>query len=216
MVLVLGIIAESRPGTKALDPLGLGLTGAHGAMVILGTAAGITAGLAVAYFAITRVLRQKSALDGVLLRVPVIGPCLRALAMARFCLALKLTSETGMSIGEALKLSLKATGNGAYESATEIVIGEVSRGTDLSIALARSGLFPIEFLHIMEVAEESGTLTEVMRRQADHYDEEAGRRLAALASTTAYAVWTVVGGLMVWTIYRIFTMYISQITSNLS
>jgi type IV pilus assembly protein PilC len=215
MVLILGMIAQTRPGEKPLDPLGFGLTGTRGAMIILVGAASIAASIVAAYFIITRVFRKQSALDGLLLRAPALGPCLRALAMARFCLALKLTSETGMSIGEALKLSLRATGNGAYEGAIDTIVGNVRKGSDLTTALARSQLFPIEFLHIMEVAEESGTLTEVMRRQAIHYDEEAGRRLSALASTAAYTVWVVIGGLMVWTIFRIFTMYISQITSGL-
>jgi type IV pilus assembly protein PilC len=214
MVLILGIIAESRPGTPPLDPLGLGLTGPRGATIILVGAASIAAGIAAAYFIITRVFRKQSALDAFLLGLPAIGPCMRALAMARFCLALKLTSETGMSIGEALKLSLRATGNGAYDRAIDLIVSEVRRGSDLTTALQLSGLFPIEFQHIMEVAEESGTLTEVMRRQAIHYDEEAGRRLAALASAAGYAVWIVVGGLMIWTIFRIFTMYISKITSG--
>jgi type IV pilus assembly protein PilC len=213
MVLILGMIAESRPGSKPLDPLGLGLVGPRGAMTILLGAAGIAAAIAATYFAITRVLRQQSALDGLLLRVPALGPCMRALAMARFCLALKLTSETGMSIGEAMTLSLRATGNGAYEGAIDGIISGVRRGDDLTTSLARSRLFPIEFLHIMEVAEESGSLPDIMRRQANHYDEEAGRRLAALASTAAYGVWIVVGGLITWTIFRIFTMYISQITN---
>jgi type IV pilus assembly protein PilC len=215
MVLILGIIAESRPGTEPIDPLGLGLTGPRGAMIILCTASGIAASIGITYFVVTRVLRQKSFLDGLLLRVPVLGPCLQALAMTRFCLALKLTSETGMSIGEALKLSLRATGNGAFEGSTDAIVSEVNRGMDLTLALARGRIFPVEFLHIMEVAEESGTLPDVMRRQSDHYDEEAGRRLAALASTAAYTVWSIVGVLMVWTIFRIFTMYISKITSNL-
>jgi type IV pilus assembly protein PilC len=214
MVLILGLIAESRPGTQPLDPLGLGLIGPRGAMIILGTAGGFAASIVIGYIVVSRVLRQKSFLDGILLGIPVIGPCLQALAMTRFCLALKLTSETGMSIGEALKLSLKATGNGAYEGRTRLIVSEVNRGTDLTQALAYSRLFPVEFLHIMEVAEESGSLTEVMRRQADHYDEEAGRRLAALASTTAYTVWLFVGGLMAWTIFRIFTMYISKLQTT--
>jgi type IV pilus assembly protein PilC len=215
MVLILGIIAEGRPGTETVDPLGLGLMGPRGALIVLGTAGGTAAAIALTYIGITRVLRQKTVLDAMLLRLPAVGPCLRALAMARFCLALKLTSETGMSIGEALKLSLRATGNGAYDNAIRVIVGAVSKGTDLTTALSYSRLFPVEFLHVMEVAEESGSLTEVMRRQADHYDEEAGRRLSALAATAAYGVWAIVGGLMVWTIYRIFSMYISKITSGL-
>jgi type IV pilus assembly protein PilC len=215
MVLILGLIAEARPGEKPLDPLGLGLYGPRGAMIILGTAAGIATSIAVAYFVITRVMRKQSVLDTILLRQPVIGPCMQALAMARFCLALKLTSETGMSIGKALDLSLKATSNGAFEGASKGIVYSVSQGIDLTTALAASGVFPTEFVHIMEVAEESGEVTNVMRRQAEHYDEEAGRRLAILASTAAYGVWTVVGGLMVWTIYRIFTMYVSKLTTGI-
>jgi type IV pilus assembly protein PilC len=215
MVLILGMIAESRPGEKPLDPLGFGLTGARGAKIILFGAAGIAASIVAAYLIVTRVFRKQSALDGFLLRQPAIGPCMRALAMARFCLALKLTSATGLSIGQALKLSLRATSNGAFESGIDVIVGSVSKGADLTTALQRSRLFPVEFLHIMEVAEESGSLTDVMRRQADHYDEEAGRRLSALATTASYGVWIVVGGLIVWTIFRIFTMYISQITSGL-
>jgi type IV pilus assembly protein PilC len=215
MVLILGFIAESRPGTPALDPLGLGLTGKRGALIILFGAAGVAASVVGAYFVVTRVFRKQSALDRWLLRLWVIGPCMEALALARFCLALKLTSETGMSIGGALKLSLKATGNGAFEGAIGVIVGCVRKGMDLTSALAGSGLFPVQFLHIMEVAEESGLLPDVMRRQADHYDEEAGRRLSALAAASAYAVWLVVGALMVWTIIRIFMMYISKITSGL-
>ncbi len=215
MVLILGLIAESRPGEKPLDPLGLGLTGPRGALIILGTAAGAATALAAAYLVVTRVLRQKSRLDGFLLWLPAVGPCLQALAMARFCLALKLTSETGMSVTGALKLSLAATGNGAFEAGGDGILGDVRKGNDLTTALGRSGLFPVTFIHIMEVAEESGKLTEVMRRQADHYDEESGRRLSALASTAAYGVWVCVGALIVWTIFRIFTMYISKITSGL-
>jgi type IV pilus assembly protein PilC len=212
MVLILGLIAEARPGEKPLDPLGLGLYGPRGAMIILGTAAGTAAAIAAAYFFVTRLLRKQSALDALLLKQPVIGPCMRALSMARFCLALKLTSETGLSVGKALDLSLKSTSNGAFEAASKGIVGAVRQGLDLTTALAGSGLFPIEFLHIMEVAEESGEVPDVMRRQAEHYDEEAGRRLATLASVAAYGVWTCVGGLMVWTIYRIFQMYVSKLT----
>lgn len=211
MVLVLGMIAESRPGSEPFDPLGLGLLGPRGAMVIIGGAVGIAAGIFGAYYFVTRVLRKQSAVDGFFLKQPVIGPCMRSLALARFCMALRLTTETGMSITNALKLTLKATSNGAFEKATDIIVGGVRKGSDLTTALKRSGLFPLDFLHIMEVAEESGTLSEVMRRQTEHYDEEAGRRLATLASVAGYAVWFMVGGIMVWTIFRIFMSYIAII-----
>ena len=48
-----------------------------------------------------------------LLRLPLVGPCLRALALGRFALALSLTMEAGLSLGKALRQSLAATGNAA-------------------------------------------------------------------------------------------------------
>jgi type IV pilus assembly protein PilC len=211
MILILGIIAQSHgPGTKAFDPLGFG-TGPRAAAVFLGVVVGVLAGLAGAYFGAKRVLRKPGQVDAWLLRVPVLGPCLMALALARFCLALRLTTETGMPIASALKLSLRATGNGAFMDGTPAVVGAVRKGKELTAALGKSRLFPFEFQNVMQVAEETGNLPDVLKHQANYYDEEAGRRLTILAGAATWGVWLVVGGLMVWTIFRIFTSYIQQL-----
>jgi len=63
---------------------------------------------------LTRLLRGQALVDEFLLRTPVVGRCLRALALTRFCLALRLTLETGMPIAKALRLSFRATGNAAF------------------------------------------------------------------------------------------------------
>lgn len=211
LIFIMGFIAKSGGG-KALDPIGLGLTGTSGALVFLFSSFGLVGGIVGIYLLATRTLKQKETVDGFLLRVPIVGPCLRALALTRFCLALRLTQETGMSILKALRLSLRATGNAAYVARTEAVQTVLKEGNDLTLALTNDYLFPEEFRNIIAVAEESGRVPEVMRQQAAYYEEEAGRRTTALAAAAGWGVWAIVAALIIVAIFRIFfTVYLGQI-----
>ncbi|HTU17503.1 MAG TPA: type II secretion system F family protein, partial [Gemmataceae bacterium] len=120
LILIMGMLADSRGG-QPLDPLGLGLAGPSGAMIFLGVVCGVLIALGVIYWLITRRLRGAAAMETFLLGVPALGPCLRALALARFCMALRLTTETGMSIVKAMRLSLSATGNAAFIARSELI-----------------------------------------------------------------------------------------------
>jgi type IV pilus assembly protein PilC len=210
LILIMGLIAESRGG-QPLDPLGLGLAGPTGAMIFLGVVFTILGSLVAIYLLMKRSLSGSVALDEFLLRLPALGPCLRALALTRFCMALRLTTETGMSILKAMRLSLQATGNKAFAARSEQVEGKLRRGGELTVALATSGLFPEDFQHMMNVAEESGTLSEVLAHQTEHYHEESSRRMAALTSTAGYALWLFVAIIIIVAIFRIYSFYLGQL-----
>ena len=114
-----------------------------------------------------------------------------------------------MPIGRALRLSLRATGNSAFGARADRAVSAVKEGEDLTTALGRTGVFPEDFLRILHTAEESGRLTEVMRQQGDHYDEESSRRLAILTGVATYGVWFFVGAVIIFAIFRIFGSYIA-------
>jgi type II secretory pathway component PulF len=205
---LLGILAP--PGRPPMLSF-FGLSGAAGAVAFLGTVAGALA-LAWFFYAVPlRWLRQNAGIDGVLLGVPVVGPCLQALALSRLALALHLTLDSGLSIGRALRLSLNACGNATYAAAADGVVRLLKSGETLYDALARSGPFPEEFMQLIASAEESGRVPEVMRQQAAHYQEEAGRRLKLLAQFAAMGVWLVYAGFMVWAIFSIAGVYFRQL-----
>lgn len=210
LILILGMIADTRGGDP-IDPLGLGLTGTRGALTFLLSVAGLLGGLFLFYLLATRLLRQKAAVDGLLLRVPVLGPCLQALALARFCLALRLTTETGMPITEAVRLSLRATGNEAFIAQTKTMERTLKGGDELAMALARARVFGDEFTSILSVGEESGRISEVLEHQAEYYEEEAARRLKLLAQAAAWGVWLLVAVLIIIAIFRIAGVYLGAI-----
>jgi type II secretory pathway component PulF len=200
-----------QPGRPAYDPLGLGLSGASGAAIFLGVVAGVVLGGWGLYVLLTRALRRRAAVDGFLLRLPLLGPCLRALALGRFCLALRLTTASAMPIRDALRLSFAATANAAFAERGVAAEEAVARGSSLIKALTRTGLFPEECRHILAVGEESGRLDEVLRQQAEHYDDEAGRRLATLTQALAWGVWLLVAVAILAGVFRLFGAYVRQI-----
>jgi len=209
LIFILGIITQANPGSKGFDPIGLG-TGPGPALGFLCGAFGLLGGTLAAYVIAKRVFRE-GVLDGLLLRLPVVGPCLQALALMRFCLALRLTLETAMPIARALRLSFRATGNGAFAAAADTAQKAVKGGDDLTVALARTRLFPETFEHVIAVGEESGRLTDVLEQQGEQYAEEAERRLKVLASTAGWGVWMVVAGIIIFCIFRIALSYIGMI-----
>jgi type IV pilus assembly protein PilC len=191
----------------AYDPIGLG-TGADRALLFLFGAFGLLAAVLAMYFGAKRVLGA-GALDGRLLRLPVVGPCMEALALTRFCLALRLTLETAMPIARALRLSFRATGNGAFEAASETAEKSVKAGDELTVALAKTRLFPEQFQQVLAVGEESGRLTDVLEHQAEQYAEESERRLKALATAAGWGVWAAIAGIIIFCIFRIALSYIN-------
>jgi type IV pilus assembly protein PilC len=187
-----------------LDPLGFGYTGVWGAAKLLLQFFGTIAALVGLYFVATRTLQQRAAVHEILLRIPVVGRCLTTIALWRFCLALRLTMNTGMSILTAVRLSMRATGNAAFAARADRVREGLRAGEDLAQALAESGVFPQDFLNILSNAEEGGRVPEVMQHQAEFYEEEARRQLTILTRVASGAVWLMVAGMLIFMIFRIF------------
>jgi type II secretory pathway component PulF len=201
--LLLIILAWIAPNPEsAFDPIGLGV-GMPGVLRFLGLMTLLIGGGAFVYWFATKALGQRATVHRFLLNVPGIGPCLQALALARFSLAMKLTMDSSLSTHKAVRRSLQATGNGAYDSCADTVVSGIKKGDDVSQALTRCGVFPEEFLHIVATGEESGQLPEVMDRQAHYYQEQASLRMKVLTIFAWFAVWGMVAVLIIFAIFRI-------------
>jgi type IV pilus assembly protein PilC len=211
LIWILGLLGSKDLQGKPYDPLGFGLIGGTGALIFLCIVFGTLGGLLGLYLLMSRGFGGRTSSARMLLELPAIGPCLRAFALARFCLALRLTTESGMSIHKALRLSFRATGNVAFAAASTIAEESVQRGDELTLALRRTGLFPEDFDRIIAVAEESGKLNDVLKHQADHYYEEASRRLAVLTSLAGFGVWALVAIFIIIAIFRIYGSYLNMI-----
>ena len=216
LIYILGFIAESRGGDP-VDVLGLGLTGSTGAVSFLVICFGSMICGTVLYLLLTRGLRQQQALHTFFLGVPVVGHCLRSFAIARFSWAFYLTQQTGMRIGKSIAASMRATSNGAFIGATQLVNDHLKAGDDLTTSLRAPQLFTEDFLQMVHVAETSGTVPEMLHRLSPQFEDQARRSLQGLAAALSWLVWLTVAGLIVFAIFRIFyTMYLKPMNDMLN
>jgi type IV pilus assembly protein PilC len=217
LIWVLDFIGKLNPGSDATkDPLGMGLVGFDGAVKFVGGFFLGVATLVFGYLILKRLLSRRAIVEKVLLHLPVFGPCIRAIALTRFCVSLHLMLETSLSVRKTLRLALVATDNLAFTQAQGAVEAALSKGETITSALSSARVFPAHFLGVVAVAEESGRLPEVLRNQAEEYDDEARRRLSVVNKIFSYVIWFGIAGFLAFTIFRIFQeVYVKQIMNRL-
>ena len=131
--------------------------------------------------------------------------------MSRFCLALRLTLDSSLSIAKALRLSFRATGNAAFEAQADRIVKRVSKGDEVAEAVGMNPIFPVEFLGALAVGEASGQIPEVMARQAEYYREETARRMKALTRAMGWGVYILVGAFIIAAIFRMASVYVQAL-----
>lgn len=210
LILIFGMV-DDNPGGPNLKQLVFGLSGVRGAIIWLTCTFGGAFLVWAGYQIAIRLFAAKRILDPLWLRVPVLGTCLRSFAIARFSWAYYLTQQSGMTVDRSLTASLKATNNGAFQNATPLVCAGVREGEDLSVVLAESQLFPEDYLHMVSVAETSGTVPEMLHRLSPQFEDQARRSLKALTVAVSWLVWLVVATFIVFFIFRFFLWYVGMI-----
>ncbi|MFT4554892.1 MAG: type IV pilus assembly protein PilC [Planctomycetaceae bacterium] len=207
LILVLGLIG----GDDEISNIVFGLKGPTGAMIWLTGTLGTFAAMFAVWLMIQKAAQAKAIVDPLLLMVPVLGRCMRSFAIARFSWSYYLTQQTGMPVNRSLQGSLKATGNGAFVSQTPFITSAVMEGSSLTESLKQSRLFPIEFLEMVSVAEESGTVPEALHRLSPQFEEDARRALKILTSAISVVVWLFVAGFIIFFVFKVVLTYIDML-----
>lgn len=140
----------------------------------------ILVGIAVVTFLLvrqTRTERGRRIWDGIKLRMPVIGGVFRDLAITRFNRVLGTLRRNGIPILTALRIAKDSTGNVLMKEAIDKAAENVKAGDKLATPLRASGVFPTEIVEMIEVAEESNTLEDVLVESADSLEAQTTRQL---------------------------------------
>ncbi len=216
LIYILGEIALMRPGSEPLDALGLGLFGKQGAIIFFGSVTGSLLAATLGFLLLKRLLRRRAIVERLVLALPGIGPCQRAIAMMRFCVAGRLMLDTTLSVFKMLRLAFLATDNAAFITTVPKVEASLRQGNSITTALTTAGVFSEKFLAAVAVAEESGRLPESLAYQAQEYEDETRRRLAFLTRLAGSLVWVSVAAVIILCIFRIFLgVYVGNIEKYL-
>jgi type II secretory pathway component PulF len=116
--------------------------------------------------------------EGLVLRLPMVGPLVAKFAMARFCRMLGTLLGAGVPLVQGLNVARKSIGNQILVDAVSQSIERVQEGARLGQSLADcKGLFPGSVLEMVSVAEESGRLDGELVRIANVTEGDLDRQL---------------------------------------
>lgn len=190
-----------------------GLKGETGAIIFLSSVGGVVLALLIGYWFMSYVVKQGGVIDRFLLGIPYLGGCLEALALSRFSLCMGILVDAGARIGDALKLSLEATGNFAYADRGTVAKTQIESGHSLEETMREQRLFPEEYIDIIGTAEIAGREGAVFHQQAKHYNETATLRMKILATVAAKLVWLMVAIFIIVLIFNLAMQYIGAINA---
>ncbi len=206
LIWILGMIGGGK-----IDILGFGLIGNRGLTIYLSIVGAAAAVLWLVVRAIRRGLVWTRPIQRIVLQLPVIGPSLQTMALARLAWSMHLTMNTGMDVRRALNLSLRSTQNARYIDQIPAIDAEIMANQSIHEAFARAGGYPIEFLDTLTVGEESGRVVESMGHLAVQYQDRARAAMAAMAVVAGWLVWALVAAFIIVLIFRIFSFYVGAI-----
>jgi len=124
--------------------------------------------------------RGKRVIDGLLLKIPIIGGLLRKIAVARFCQTLATLTSSGVPILDGLDITARTAGNAIIEDAIQAVRKSVEEGKSISEPLGETKVFPPMVVQMINVGEQTGALDQMLQKIAEFYEEEVDTAVAGL------------------------------------
>ncbi|HYN08126.1 MAG TPA: type II secretion system F family protein [Vicinamibacterales bacterium] len=135
-------------------------------------------------------------LDGWRLRLPLLGPITRKVAVARFCRTLGTLLTSGVPILDGLDITARTAGNAVIEQAVRRARGRIERGETIAAPLRSTGAFPVMVAQMIGAGESTGALDTMLGKIADVYEDEVDIAVAALLSVLEPALIVILGGLV--------------------
>ncbi|WP_241985471.1 type II secretion system F family protein [Cryobacterium sp. TMT1-21] len=145
--------------------------------------------------------RVRKIVDPLKLKLPVFGPLMTKLAIARFTRNFSTMIGAGVPILQSLNIVGETSGNWVIESALRKVQESVRQGKSIAGPLSLEPIFPAMVTQMIAVGEDAGALETMLSKIADFYDQEVqatAEQLTALIEPLMIAfIGVVVGGMIV-------------------
>ncbi len=140
--------------------------------------------------------RGKRAVHATLLKLPIVGPVLQKIAVARFTRTLGTLLASGVPILDALDIVAKTSGNVVIEEGLMYARARISEGKNMADPLGELKAFPGMVVQMVAVGEQTGALDTMLNKIADFYEEEVDVAVSSLTSLLEPLLMVVVGGLV--------------------
>jgi type IV pilus assembly protein PilC len=164
--------------------LGASSAFSHYWYAILGTAVA----LAVGFICMRRSSGGRAILDGIILKLPVLGLLVQAAVLERICRVLSSMIRAGVDLPQAMAVTADSSNNAVYRNGINRIREQMMEGQGLAGPLAQTGLFPGAAKQMFRVGEETGTLDTQLETAAVYYHRELEVRVKHFTSLFEPAV----------------------------
>ena len=132
-------------------------------------------------------------IDGIMLKMPIIGDLLRKVAVARFSQNMSILLSSGVPILDGLAITAKTAGNRVVEQAIMDARVSISQGKTVAEPLTESKIFPPMVCQMVAIGENTGALDAMLKKVADFYEDEVDNSVANLTSLMEPLIMVVLG-----------------------
>lgn len=135
---------------------------------------------AVSIYFYRRTPKGRYVTDSFILKVPIVGPILLKIGVARFSRTLSTLLSSGVPILQSLEITARTAGNVVIEEAVLKIRNAVERGESFVDPLRGSKVFPLMVAQMVGIGEQTGALDAMLGKIADFYEQEVDTAIANL------------------------------------
>ncbi|MBM4375260.1 MAG: type II secretion system F family protein [Deltaproteobacteria bacterium] len=131
-----------------------------------------------------------------ILTLPILGPTMKKITVARFSRTLGTLLSSGVPILDAVEIVAKSAGNVVVEEGLMFARSKISEGRNLADPLAELNMFPGMVVQMISVGEQTGALDQMLTKIADFYEDETDVAVASLTSMLEPIMMVMIGGIV--------------------
>jgi type IV pilus assembly protein PilC len=136
----------------------------------------------VGLFVFKKTKKGSEIFDTLSLRIPIIGPLVRKIALARFSRTFATLIRSGVPIMATLDIVADTAGNSVVAQTVLDSRESVRSGNMLSEPLSKSKVFPPMVVRMISIGERTGSLETLLEKIAEFYDQQVKAAVKSLTS----------------------------------
>jgi type IV pilus assembly protein PilC len=139
-------------------------------------------------------------LDGLKLRIPLVGPTLQKISLARFTSTLGMLYASSVPVLSALDLSAHAAGNRAITRSVIESKAKITDGLTIAESFEHAKLFPRLVIRMLRIGEATGELDKSLANVTYFYDREISESIESLQAVIEPVLTVFMGSILGWLI----------------
>jgi type IV pilus assembly protein PilC len=142
--------------------------------------------------------RVRFRVDGMLLKVFILGPVNEKIKISRFTRYFSLMFASGITVLDAINLSKAVVSNSVLEDGIERAWQQISEGSSISEAFKNIGIFPPLVVRMLRVGESSGQMDKSLNNVSYFFDRDINDSIDKMEPLLQTTLMLVIGTVVMW------------------